>query len=123
MVLLGSPHFSLTEFEALAPLIKDRRRAEGVRFLVTTSRIVRDMLERKGLLATLTEFGAQLTVDTCPLASPMLPSEVKVLMTNSGKYAYYSPGLLGVETVFGSLRDCVESAVQGRVVRDGSLWG
>ncbi len=122
MVLLGSPHFSLTEFDALLPLVRGRKRAEGVRFLVTTSRLVRDVLSSKGTLAELQEFGAQLTVDTCPLASPMLPPEVKVLMTNSGKYAYYSPGLLGVQTVFGSLRDCVESAVQGRVLRDGSLW-
>ena len=43
-------------------------------------------------------------------------------MTNSAKYAYYSPGLLDTEVVFGSLEDCVRSAVAGRVVRDDSLW-
>jgi len=38
-------------------------------------------------------------------------------MTNSAKYAYYAPGLLGARVTFGSLADCVRSAVAGRVVR------
>jgi predicted aconitase len=52
----------------------------------------------------------------------MLPKSVKVLMTNSGKYAHYAPGLLSTQMVFGSMADCVESAIHGRVVRDESLW-
>jgi predicted aconitase len=43
-------------------------------------------------------------------------------MTNSAKYAYYSPGLLDRAVAFGSLSDCVESACAGRVVRDDALW-
>ena len=43
-------------------------------------------------------------------------------MTNSAKYAYYAPSLLNTWVTFGSLADCVESAVEGRVVRDDSLW-
>ena len=39
-------------------------------------------------------------------------------MTNSGKYAYYAPGLLGTTVAFGTLADCVASAVAGRVVVD-----
>jgi predicted aconitase len=44
------------------------------------------------------------------------------MMTNSGKYALYSPGLLGVQVVYGSLEECVESAVAGKVVRSPSPW-
>ena len=40
-----------------------------------------------------------------------------VLMTNSGKWAYYAPGNIGVQVAFGSLDDCVASAGAGRVVR------
>ena len=43
-------------------------------------------------------------------------------MTDSAKWSYYAPGNLGVEVVFGSLEDCVESAVAGRVLRDEGLW-
>jgi predicted aconitase len=38
------------------------------------------------------------------------------VMTNSGKWAYYAPGNLGVDVVLASLSDCVESAVSGRVI-------
>ena len=61
-------------------------------------------------------------MDTCILTTPMLPPEIKVLMTNSAKYAYYAPGMLNTQVVFGSLEDCVASAVEGRVGRDVSLW-
>ncbi len=43
-------------------------------------------------------------------------------MTNSAKWAYYAPGLLPVEVAFGSLEDCIETAVRGEVSRRGAVW-
>ncbi|NNE69399.1 MAG: DUF521 domain-containing protein [Rhodothermales bacterium] len=122
LVVLGSPHFSIDEFRALAPLVKGRRKHPDVEFLITCSRAVRMIAEHVGLIEPLKEFGGRVTVDTCPLTSPMLPSRIKHLMTNSAKYAYYSPGLLEVDVTYGRLSDCVDSAVAGRVGRDDSLW-
>jgi predicted aconitase len=123
MVVLGSPHFSIAEFRQLAPLVAGRRRHPDVQLVVTTSRIMSALACEAGLMAPLEAFGARITVDTCILATPMLPKSIKVLMTNSAKYAYYAPGLLATQVVFGSMADCVQSAVEGRVVRDESLWG
>lgn len=122
MVVLGSPHFSLQEFATLAELTADRKVDAGVQFLVTSSRAMAALAEKGGYLQALKEFGGRLTLDTCILTTPMLPDAVRVLMSNSAKYAYYSPGLLGTEVVFGSLSDCVESAVAGRVIRDEGPW-
>lgn len=122
MVVLGSPHFSLAEFRDLSGLIAGRRADPQVQFLITSSRAMAALAESAGYLQSLREFGGRLTLDTCILTTPMLPDSVKILMTNSAKYAYYSPGMLGAEIVFGSLRDCVESAVHGRVVRDEGEW-
>ena len=122
LVLLGSPHFSLDEFRQLAPLLRGRRKKDSVEFLVTTSRIMRTLAADTGMLRDLEAFGGRITVDTCVLATPMLPPSITTIMTNSGKYAYYVPGLLSRQVVYGSLEDCVESAVQGRVVRDDSAW-
>lgn len=122
MVVLGSPHFSLAEFQRLAPLLTGRETHPAVQFLVTTSRAVALLARRAGCLDALERFGGRVTVDTCILASPMLPPAVKLLMTNSAKYAYYAPGLLDTRVTFGSLEDCVNSAAAGRVVRDDSLW-
>ena len=35
------------------------------------------------------------------------------VMTNSGKWAHYAPGNLGVQVAFGNLEDCVASAAVG----------
>jgi hypothetical protein len=122
MVVLGSPHFSLAEFRQLAPLLEGHTRHPRVRFLVTTSRAMRHLAEKAGYLDAFHAFGGQITVDTCILATPMLPPEIKLLMTNSAKYAYYAPGMLNTQVVFGSLEDCVQSAIAGRVVRKEVLW-
>jgi predicted aconitase len=122
MVVLGSPHFSLAEFRQLAPLLAGQIRAPGVQFLVTSSRAMALLADKAGLLEPLRQFGGKVTVDTCILTTPMLPPEIKILMTNSAKYAYYSPGLLNTQVVFGSLADCVRSAVAGQVIRNETLW-
>lgn len=122
LVVLGSPHFSLAEFAGLAKVLHGRQRHPNVSFLVTTGRGVRDIARSAGHLDVLDEFGGRVTVDTCILATPMLPPSVKTIMTNSAKYAYYTPGLLGAQVAFGSLEDCVRSAVAGTVVRDDSGW-
>ena len=122
LVVLGSPHFSLSEFQLLRPLVEGRRRHEEVRFNVTCGRGVRAIAEAQGVLDPILAFGAEITVDTCILTTPMLGDEVRTLMTNSAKFAYYTPGLLDKSVAFGSLADCVESAVRGRVVRGESPW-
>jgi predicted aconitase len=122
MVILGSPHFSLAEFSLLAPLVAGQRAHPRVKFLITSSRLMKERAHETGVLAPIAAFGAQITLDTCILASPMLPPEIKTLMTNSAKYAYYAPSLLNTRVTFGSLADCVRSAIEGRVVRDESLW-
>jgi hypothetical protein len=122
MVVLGSPHFSLAEFAQLAPLLSGRRKHDRVTFNITSSRAMAALAESRGLLQPCLAFGAKLTVDTCMLTTPMLPARIRKLMTNSAKFAFYAPGLLDREITFGSLADCVDSAVAGRIVRDDTLW-
>jgi hypothetical protein len=122
MVVLGSPHFSLAEFRELVPLLEGKEVHECVQFLVTSSRAMVHFAQEAGYMDILEKFGGRVTVDTCILATPMLPPNVKTLMTNSAKYAYYSPGLLNTTVTFGSLEDCVNSAVIGKIVRDESVW-
>ncbi len=122
MIVLGSPHFSLNEFAALSKLVQGKCRHERVQFLITASRAVRALADRAGYLEAIRRFGGRVTVDTCILTSPMLPSSIHVLMTNSAKYAYYAPGLLGTRVVYGSMEDCVGSAISGEVTIDSAQW-
>jgi predicted aconitase len=124
-VIVGCPHFSFNEFQQLARLVQahpGQRVHHDVLFLVFTEQGAHSLAQRSGLLDIVTGFGVQIVHDTCVFHSPVLPPSVRVVMTNSGKNAYYAPGELGVQVAFGSLADCVRSAIAGRVVREEATW-
>ncbi len=89
---------------------------------VSTSRHVRELAAQKGWIEDLERAGVQIVVDTCTYFTPAVRGATGRVMTNSAKWAYYAPGMLPVEVCFGSLEDCVRSAVAGEVKRDESLW-
>lgn len=121
-VALGTPHFSLTEFGELVRLLDGRKVRQGLPFLVSTSRVVRQLAEAKGWVAELEESGVEIPVDVCTYYSPRVRGLKGRVMTNAAKWAYYAPGMLGIEVAFGSLKECVESAIRGEVWRDPQLW-
>ncbi|MCB0009723.1 MAG: DUF521 domain-containing protein, partial [Anaerolineales bacterium] len=123
VVALGSPHFSLAEFGALLPLLDEYAVHPDVEFIVCTNRFVLAQLARNGWRERLQAHNVRLVVDTCVVVTPIVRSQGRVLMTNSGKFAHYTPGNIGLQVIFGSLRECVRSAAQGFVWRDDSLWG
>ena len=57
-----------------------------------------------------------------PILPPRPGGEHGVLMTCSGKFAHYGPSNTGYEVVYGSLEECVASALTGRLVRDEEAW-
>lgn len=121
-VVLGCPHFSFAEFEQLVVLIQanqGRSVHPNVKFIVTSNQVAYSLLQRGDLLGVLMDFGIQITLDTCVFHTPLIPSDAKVMMTNSGKCAYYAPGELGLKVAFGSMADCVRSALEGYVCREG----
>lgn len=124
-IVLGCPHFSYAEFCQLAEII----RSEGggslhpdVRGLVLTSQASYALLQRGDFLDTIVDFGIEIVLDTCEFNSPILSPDVEVVMTNSGKHAYYAPGELGVRVAFGSMRDCIRSGVEGIICQEETLW-
>jgi predicted aconitase len=121
-VSVGTPHFSLAEFERLVPLLQGVRVKRGVEFYVSTSRHVVQAVDARGWSAVCRAAGVQILVDTCTYVTPILRRTDGTVMTNSAKWAYYAPGNLGVEVAFGSLEECVRSAVAGRIRRDEGLW-
>ncbi len=114
-VCLGTPHFSLAEFERLEKLLDEER--PNVKIFVNTARHVTAELERSGRMEALKAGGVVVVTDTCTYVTAILRDLSGAVMTNSGKWAYYAPGNLGVEVAFGSLAECVASARAGKVVR------
>ena len=120
-IALGTPHFSYTEFENLVTLLDGRHIAPGLVFYLTTSRHVSEQAEAHGWISGLEAAGVKVITDTCTYFSPVINGLEGKVMTNSAKWAYYAPGMLPVEAVIGSLRECVESAVAGTVMLDSEI--
>jgi predicted aconitase/predicted aconitase with swiveling domain len=116
LVSLGNPHFSLLELKSLAQLVHGRTKHPSTSVIVTTSRAQHSLATQAGYIAQLDEFGIQVLTDTCWcfIRDPVIKKEARCIMTNSGKYAHYGPGLTGREFCFGSLLECIESACIGR---------
>jgi predicted aconitase len=112
-VAVGSPHLSSDEFDALERLIDGRRLR--VPIYACTGRHTLAALEQNGHRKALEASGVVIVADTCVVVTPILPELGNgVLMTNSGKFAQYAPGNTGYSVLYGSLADCVESAVIGK---------
>ena len=124
VVSLGNPHFSLSEFATLARLCQGRHKHPDVVVAITCGRAVLEQARAAGHIAGLERFGVTLVTDTCwcMLGEPVIPPAARTLMTNSGKYAHYGPGLAGRPVHFSSLAECVESACTGQASGRLPAW-
>ena len=117
LVLLGSPQFSMDEFKTIAELVEGERCHEDVTLFITTNRFAYEQAEALGLISILEQFGANIITDSClcmirPFIEKYIQNNEGVIMTNSGKFVHYGPGLTGQEKIFiGSLNDCIQSAI------------
>jgi predicted aconitase len=120
-VSVGTPHASTGALERLAGLLGGVRFA--VPFLVNVGRDVLADAEGRGAVDVLAAAGVRFVSDTCTYLGSLAPVAEGPVMTDSAKWAWYAPANLGVDVAFGTLEECVTSAVEGRLVRDEELWG
>jgi len=121
-VSLGTPHYSVTEIGLLGSLFHGRSVHPNIDFYVSTGRNMLHEAMLRGSVRELEKSGVTFVTDTCTYITPILRDATGLAMTDSAKWAYYAPGNIGVDTIFGSVQECVESAVKGYVVRDELLW-
>jgi hypothetical protein len=122
-VSLGTPHASVDEIaEAHAAIVGGPPLADGVAFYISTGRSVFAEAERRGLVQPLEEWGVTFVLDTCTYVTSILRPGTRTVMTNSGKWAHYAPGNMGVDVVLATLSECVESATTGLVTWNRELF-
>lgn len=122
LVAIGSPHASLQECRALADALAGRR--VTIATIVTAGRQVIAAARTEGTLARLEASGVQVLPDLCwcSISEPVFPPGARTVMTNSGKYAHYGPGLSGRALRFGGLAACAGAAVSGHAPRALPGW-
>jgi cis-L-3-hydroxyproline dehydratase len=124
LVAIGSPHASLEECRALADSLDSRPKHADVEAIVTAGKAVIAAAAEEGILARLAASGIRVLPDLCwcSISEPVFPTQTKVVLTNSGKYAHYGPGLSGRTVRFGSLADCATAILTGRAAPRGPGW-
>jgi len=124
VICLGNPHFSASECEELSTLCAGRHKHVAVAVIVTLGRETYKQATDSGVVEKLEEFGVQFINDTCwcMIEEPIIPADAEVLMTNSGKYAHYGPGLVNRPTHFGSLAECIDVACNGKRITTLPDW-
>ncbi len=116
LVAIGSPHASAPECRKLAALLGGQKVHPDVAVIVTIGAHIARQIEADGTAAALRAAGVTILRDLCwcSITEPVFPTAARVIMTNSGKYAHYGPGLTGRRMRFGSLADCAQTARTGQ---------
>ena len=122
LIVTGCPHYSPTEFIQLVRLIKGKRVHSSVIFWAFTNRTVYAWIKNNGILKDLSAAGVMVFTDGCPLQYPKETWHFRAAMTDSAKFANYCFSQRGLDAAYGSLADCVETAVRGKICRRESLW-
>jgi len=122
LIVTGCPHYSPTEFIQLVRLIKGKRVHSSVIFWAFTNRTVYAWIKNNGILKDLSGAGVMVFTDGCPLQYPKEAWHFRAAMTDSAKFANYCFSQRGLDAAYGSLADCVETAVRGKICRRESLW-
>lgn len=124
LVALGSPHFSVAECAAFANLMDGARVHPDVTTIITLGRGTLATIAATGIKARLEAAGVTIVPDLCwcSISEPVFPPSARVLMTNSGKYAHYAPGLSNRAVRFGSLAQCADTARTGTAPASPPLW-
>ena len=117
VVGLGCPHASVDQMRRYAALLEGKRVNANTQLWICTNSIVEQMAAKMGYLDAIQSAGAKLMVGTCHNDCPLEAWQFRRLVTDSGKFAYYTPTTVGSECIFTSTDQCVAAAVAGTVVR------
>jgi cis-L-3-hydroxyproline dehydratase len=126
LVALGNPHLSIPECHLLSQLVQGSRKHDSVRVFACMSRSLYEQIQTSddSITKNLEQFGVEFIHDTCwcmlldpPVLPPLSQTSKKrnsTILTNSGKYAHYGPGLTQRQYRFGSWNNCIEAAITGK---------
>jgi predicted aconitase len=117
VVGIGCPHASIDQMRRYAALLDGKRVHSDTQLWVCTNVVVEEMARKMGYVAIIERAGATLMVGTCHNDCPLGAWGFRRLMTDSGKFAYYTPTTVGTECVFASTEACIRTAIAGKVER------
>ena len=111
-VCIGCPHCSIKEIAEVAKLLKNKRVSSNTEFWIATSRLMKQLADKRGYTEIIENAGGKFACDTCMAVAP-LKGRFRSVATTSAKGCYYSRHN-DMKTRLGSLEECIEVAVRGK---------
>ena len=122
-VLMGCPHLSYNEAAKIRDLFRGRKVSDKLKCWMISSRSVLQHLKESGVYEDLVRSGIEVYSDGCILECREQNLGFRSMMSYSGKFGTYCFSMHhGIQPVFGSMKDCVETAVAGKVVKEAKPW-
>lgn len=112
-ILLGCPHASLEQIKRAALALDGHKLHADTELWIMAPRALRTEADKLGYTSMILEAGGKVLTDSCPAMSKIAPDGTRVFATDSAKQAHYLPSILGIEAWFGTLEECIDSAVTG----------
>jgi len=111
-VCIGCPHCSIKEIAEVAKLLRNKSVSSNTEFWVATSRLMKQLADKRGYTEIIEKAGGKFACDTCMAVAP-LKGRFRSVATTSAKGCYYSRHN-DMKTKLGSLEECIEAAVKGK---------
>ena len=111
-VCIGCPHCSIKEIAEVAKLLKNKKVSSNTEFWVATSRLMKQLADKRSYTEIIENAGGKFACDTCMAVAP-LKGRFRSVATTSAKGCYYSRHN-NMKTKLGSLEECIEAAVRGK---------
>ncbi len=127
-VHIGCPHASFREMQEYASLLEGKKVHPDVEMWITTSGAVKALSAREGVVRILTDAGAKVITDTCPMSchfakttSPdpgiVLPEpRIRRMVVDSAKQARYVRNMVMCQTLLTTTKGAVATATGGHFV-------
>jgi predicted aconitase len=112
-VVLGCPHYSVEQLWEVCRLLDGKSIKESTNLWIFAPRALKEIADRNGYTEIITRAGGLLMTDTCPALGQVLPKGTRVVATDSAKQVHYLPAIMGVQAWFGSVEDCIKTAISG----------
>jgi len=117
LVIFGCPQCTIQDIGRVAELLEGKRLHPETELWICTSRWCKELSKRMGFFDTITSAGGRIVADVGAADGPHLylrERGIRTIAINSARGSYYAHNLFGMDTWFGSIDECVNSAITGR---------
>ena len=115
IVAVGCPHASIEQMRRYAKLLKGKHVHKEIELWICTNEVVEFIAKKMGYIKTIERAGGRMMVGTCLNDCPLSKWNFRCLVTDSGKFTYYTPTTIGTKCYYTGTKECIRIAIEGRI--------